>query len=89
MVKWLGYPKSDNTWEPVENLHADDLIQDYKHRWQGAVQQVVTAIHLRAGKMEDKRSAFDYQMYTDGQLHQALNQSQELHDVKQIAQEAL
>ena len=37
LVKWLGYPDSDNTWEPVENLHADDLTQDYEHRWQGAV----------------------------------------------------
>ena len=36
LVKWLGYPESDNTWEPAENLHADDLIQDYEHRWQGA-----------------------------------------------------
>ena len=32
LVKWQGYPSSDNTWEPAENLHADELIQEYKQR---------------------------------------------------------
>ena len=30
LVKWQGYPSSDNTWEPTENLHADKLVQKYK-----------------------------------------------------------
>ena len=47
LVKWRCYPDSDNTWEPVENLHADNLIQDYEHRWQGAARRTVAAIHLR------------------------------------------
>ena len=90
LVKWLGYPESDNTWEPVENLHADNLIQDYEHHWQGTVRQVVTAIHLHVGKlMEGKNSASQYQEYTEGQLHQKLNQTQELDEAKVIAQEAL
>ena len=32
LVKWQGYPDSDNTWEPKENLHADELLQEYKTR---------------------------------------------------------
>lgn len=28
-IKWEGYPDSDNTWEPVENL-SDDLVQEYE-----------------------------------------------------------
>src|SRR5882757_1664625 len=31
LIKWKGYPHSDNTWEPVQNLHADVLVKAY-HR---------------------------------------------------------
>jgi len=31
LIKWLGYPESDNTWEPVENIQAPALIKQY-HR---------------------------------------------------------
>ena len=90
LVKWLGYPESNNIWEPVKNLHADDLIQDYEHRWQGATRQAVAAIHLRVAETsEGKKSASEYQEYTEGQLHQALTQTHELDVAKSIAQEAL
>lgn len=33
LVKWLGYPDEDNTWEPEENLaNAPQLVQDFKAR---------------------------------------------------------
>jgi len=31
LIKWKEYPHSDNTWEPVENLHAEALVKAY-HR---------------------------------------------------------
>ena len=34
LVKWWGYLDSNNTWEPKENLHADNLIQEYEQRIQ-------------------------------------------------------
>ena len=40
LVKWQGYPSSDNTWELAENLHADELIQEYNQR----------SSHLRVGE---------------------------------------
>ena len=33
LVKWLGYPTSDNSWEPEGNLtHAREILSDYKKK---------------------------------------------------------
>src|SRR5229473_5312546 len=32
-VKWKGYPKSDNTWEPAQNIHAPDLLKKYHQHY--------------------------------------------------------
>jgi hypothetical protein len=32
LVKWKGYPTSDNSWEPKENLHADELIEEFQKK---------------------------------------------------------
>jgi hypothetical protein len=29
LVKWVGYPDSDNTWEPVDQIRAPNLIKHY------------------------------------------------------------
>ena len=29
LIKWKGYPKSDNTWESAADVHAPDLVCDY------------------------------------------------------------
>ena len=34
LVKWKGYPMSDNSWEPWENIHVDELIKEFQSRAQ-------------------------------------------------------
>uniref|UniRef100_A0A1A9US80 Chromo domain-containing protein n=1 Tax=Glossina austeni TaxID=7395 RepID=A0A1A9US80_GLOAU len=29
-LKWRGYPRSENTWEPVDNLNCPDLVAAYE-----------------------------------------------------------
>ncbi len=30
LIKWKGYPDSDNTWEPADQVHAPELIKHYQ-----------------------------------------------------------
>jgi len=32
LIKWKGYPSSDNTWEPRESVHAEELVKGYHRR---------------------------------------------------------
>src|SRR5487761_1272670 len=32
LLKWKGYPESDNTWEPADQIHAPDLVKAYHRR---------------------------------------------------------
>ncbi len=29
LIKWIGYPEADNTWEPADQIHAPQLINAY------------------------------------------------------------
>jgi len=34
-VKWKGWPMSDCTWEPIENLETvEDLVQEFDMEWE-------------------------------------------------------
>lgn len=32
MIKWEGYPSSQNTWETEENVFSEALIKDFEER---------------------------------------------------------
>lgn len=31
MIKWEGYPESENSWEPGENLNCDELLEEFEN----------------------------------------------------------
>jgi len=31
LLKWNGYNRSENSWEPIDNLHCDELIKDFEN----------------------------------------------------------
>ena len=33
LIKWWGYPESDNTWEPADQVYAPDFLQGYHKHW--------------------------------------------------------
>jgi len=30
LIKWKGYPESNNTWEPADQVHAPLIVKHYK-----------------------------------------------------------
>jgi hypothetical protein len=47
LVKWIGYPDSDNTWEPVEQIHAPDLIKSYQKQHQLSIKTLRMMVEAR------------------------------------------
>ena len=49
LVKWKGYPTSDNSWEKAEDVHADDLIAEFRKR-----RKEGRATYIRSGRMDEE-----------------------------------
>src|SRR6266403_1001580 len=53
LIKWKGYPESDNTWEPADQVHAPELIKHHQaaatHQSSAAyLQSAITKAHQSA-----------------------------------------
>ena len=47
LVKWLGYPNSDNQWEDADKVHADELVEVFQR------QHPDKRTHIRAGHIAE------------------------------------
>jgi hypothetical protein len=47
LIKWKGYPESDNTWENADQIHAPELIKLYH---QAVTRQGLKAWRIQLGK---------------------------------------
>jgi hypothetical protein len=47
LVKWVGYPDSDNTWEPTAQVHAPDLIKHYQRQHRSFIKTLWMMIETR------------------------------------------
>ena len=45
LIKWVGYPSSDNQWEDADKVHADELVDAFRQ------QHPTKETHLRAGRI--------------------------------------
>ena len=50
LVKWKGYPTSDNSWEPEKNLNADELIAEFKRSFRPKTTKA-KKVFIRAGQV--------------------------------------
>ena len=53
LIKWKGYPESDNTWEPVDQVHAPELIKHYH----SAAAHQSSAVHHQSATKKIHQSA--------------------------------
>ena len=49
LVKWKGYLTSDNSWEKAEDVHAEDLIVEFR-KWRAKGR----ATYIRSGRMDEE-----------------------------------
>lgn len=55
LVKWKGYPSSQNTWEPKENLsHASELLKAFDGKKQESDKTDATAVVDKRQKRQTK-----------------------------------
>jgi Chromo (CHRromatin Organisation MOdifier) domain len=51
LLKWKGYPESDNTWEPAEQVHSPELVKDYHRKKPLTNEASLTATNTRANSL--------------------------------------
>ena len=46
LIRWKGFSEAHNSWEPVSNIHADELIKEFYKRYPKAIRNVITQVPI-------------------------------------------
>lgn len=68
LIKWFGFPDSDNTWEPEENLFCPELLQDYKTKNFSKTNQMIDypkKENITSHRKDKKKSSYNYKCITE------------------------
>jgi Chromo (CHRromatin Organisation MOdifier) domain len=49
-LKWKGYPHAHNMWEPADQVHADDLVEEFHKQHPTKARKII----IRRGRMGNK-----------------------------------
>jgi len=52
-VHWKGYAKAHDSWEPVENIHAPELLEEY--HWENRT--IICHMHINTHLPNDKKTS--------------------------------
>jgi Chromo (CHRromatin Organisation MOdifier) domain len=53
-LKWEGYPHAHNTWEPADQVHMDDLVEEFHKQNPTKARKII----IRRGKMDGRQCSF-------------------------------
>jgi Chromo (CHRromatin Organisation MOdifier) domain/Integrase zinc binding domain len=53
-LKWEGYPHAHNTWEPADQVHADDLVEEFHKQNPTKARKII----IRRGRMGNGQCSF-------------------------------